>query len=1167
MSSSRNTSASTLLLHLTGEDEYSEEEEEDEPYSSHEEEVDDEQLVDDEWYAPSVGSNQNKENQQQPHDEESSSLWDTQGVDILKLASSQKLDPSNSKHHSLKQFLKSTQPSKKKASPSQIIPMTDPKEIELFYEQLKIIKKDHHEDDEKHPALNFSLHHFSLQSPLSQTATSNKCSISLFNEHANTLKIYSHGISDRYVQACKRALNDRPPQVKPKAFLKTLYPDYKQMKYQVDRKEMRELNFSKLLGYATCYIPKLNSIFIHGGTNQSTNAQSNDVYIYNIHQNSFHILDFLNQTNNRRYHSCYYQGMSKHFMIYVAQKDCILIFGGGTVKALTFKKVLSLSSQRNGSGLSSSHSTSSSNAVATNSFDEMIHHLKWGIKQYDQYAQKFFYSQSVIPFLNQASFDFSEYCNFQHVLDPSTLTLYLFGGKFKRSHHRELDESHLIFKIEIVPQTNALVIGNQHFPVAFQLSILIPSHKYQSYSSKILNFPHNRCSFQSNSLICMKCSDSDEANNHTTTSLGAIPVTSTTIASLLSHRKHMSTCFVPSTHEIYFYGGHEQNQWRNEMYCFNTELNRWSMMDMNYSYLDIESPISTSLMNIHSAATDSTTHTKIPQLTPNPRRIVPTMTVNYDSKSMLLFDRIDGSIYCYSFSQSSSGKQSAWSVIHPLGIQSHTDYINCSRILPTQNIVSQPYQTMPQSYYQVLRVGEKLYILNTTTSTMSGTENSGNTSGRNSLYSCKHFFPIQILTNPIVNTNDINILSHISSIYRSQEYVDVKFVVKKFKKNDSSGGCNSGNGNENHLDEYEYFTGHKSIISCRCSYLKELIQQSNYYEEDNDSNKNYYYQSSNNSNTRMLIVKIEDATSDLFKAILDFIYLGEVHLHEDDSASMLNDTAMNDNIQKEAEKFTIVNRFLSICKKWNFKSEFFESLCQFDQSIHLDVYTRIISDFERDIASMVNSNESFADVKIILEDEDYIEGEEDEMKLLTEHLKNMNSQEETYDEEGEQEMENIIELPVPHQCHYEMVQVHKCMIIRSPFFAKMFEHGFTESLTNTIRFKSNVLDKNALIQVLHYIYTDRSTEITPANCIGILVYSQMFGLSQLASNCRNMIRANLTPHNCAAILEIAQVYKDQALEREVIEYICKNTEACDLILQSDHVSTESKLAIKKKLKK
>ncbi|KAF0976267.1 hypothetical protein FDP41_004942 [Naegleria fowleri] len=1148
MSRTLHASATSLLHHLLGDDDEeqdgSDEYENDEEFYQSNEEEDREQEEDFD----------DDQEDDEPHLEGQDRLEESR-VDLLvnPLASS---SSSAQKHHQrpLKQFLK--QQKKNKDHSPQVIPMTDPKEIEQFYEQLKIIKKHHeNEDNDGHQC---SLHHLSLQSPLSQTATSNKCSISLFNEHANTLKVYKHSISKRYDQIRERALNEHPIQVRVKDHLKKICPDYKQLKYQVDRVEMKQLNVSKLLGYATCYIPKLHSIFIHGGTNQSNNAQCRDVFVYNIHQNSFHVLEFLNR-NLERYYYYSRQGMTKHFMVPVAQSDCILVFGGGAVSVLTFKKVLSLSSQRNSSGNSGGMNSVSGSNNTINAFHEVIRHLKWGVKHYDPYSQKFTYYQTSIPFLNHELFNFSEYYNFQHVLDPSTLTLYLFGGKFQRSNHREVDESHLIFKIEIISQNNPLVIGHNHFSVAFQLSVLIPSHKFQSYSSKITS---NQTSFRSNSLICMKCSGDDD-NDRSSLLTGTIPVTSITIASLLSHRKHMSTCFVPTTHEIYFYGGIEQNQWRNEMYYFNTHSNRWSMIDMNYSYLDIESLISSTTTTSLNAMT-TMVNQKIPQLTPNPKRVIPTMTLNYDSKSMLLFDRIDGSIYCYSLSQSSSGRQSAWNVIHPLGIQSHADYMNVNRILPTQNIVAPPYQTIPQSYYQVLRVGEKLYILNTTTNISESNASGDMGSNMSGSYSCKHFFPIQILTNPIVNTNDTNILSHISLIYRSQEYADVKFVVKKYKKNNANIAENNGH------DEYEYFTGHKSIISCRCPYLKELIQQSDYYEEENDSSKRGYYNQS--SNTRMLIVKIHDTTSDLFKAILDFIYLGELHLHEDDTTTQHD--AVSVDIGKENEQFTIVNRFLSICKKWNFKSEFFESLCRFDQSLHLDVYTKIISDFERDIVSMVNNHEAFADVKIILEDEDYIEGEEMQFTENSKDSHTFSHQQAdvvTQNDTEEGTMEGIesdhnLLLP-PHSCHYEMVQVHKCMIIRLPFFAKMFEHGFSESLTNTIRFKSNVLDKNALIQVLHYIYTDRSTEITPANCIGILVYSQMFGLSQLASNCRNMIRANLTPHNCSAILEIAQMYKDQALEREVIEYISKNTEASELVLQADScLSTESKLAIKKKKK-
>ena len=228
---------------------------------------------------------------------------------------------------------------------------------------------------------------------------------------------------------------------------------------------------------------------------------------------------------------------------------------------------------------------------------------------------------------------------------------------------------------------------------------------------------------------------------------------------------------------------------------------------------------------------------------------------------------------------------------------------------------------------------------------------------------------------------------------------------------------------------------------------------------------------------------VENVSSQLFRAILDFIYTGEFSLQEQFSAE-----------EEQAE--SIVNKFLQLCKDWNFKREFFEKISQFEQAIYLDIFSTIIHDFEKDIKSLLSDSTTHTRAIVNIVIGDY---EMDEQLI----------------EEQEQQIPN----------EEDTIKVHKCVIVRSSYFSKMFEHGFSESLTNTVRLVN--FDKGALIQVLHYIYTDR-TEINPSNCVGILIYSQLFGLPQLANNCRNMIRANLSAYNCIQILEISQLYKDQS---------------------------------------
>jgi hypothetical protein len=45
------------------------------------------------------------------------------------------------------------------------------------------------------------------------------------------------------------------------------------------------------------------------------------------------------------------------------------------------------------------------------------------------------------------------------------------------------------------------------------------------------------------------------------------------------------------------------------------------------------------------------------------------------------------------------------------------------------------------------------------------------------------------------------------------------------------------------------------------------------------------------------------------------------------------------------------------------------------------------------------------------------------------------------------------------------------------------------------------LNKEAVLEILKFMYTDK-IEVTSENCVGVLIYSLMFGLKILASSCR-----------------------------------------------------------------
>eukprot|EP01027_Heterolobosea_sp_BB2_P000447 GEZU01000641.1.p1 GENE.GEZU01000641.1~~GEZU01000641.1.p1 ORF type:complete len:163 (-),score=31.01 GEZU01000641.1:61-549(-) len=75
-----------------------------------------------------------------------------------------------------------------------------------------------------------------------------------------------------------------------------------------------------------------------------------------------------------------------------------------------------------------------------------------------------------------------------------------------------------------------------------------------------------------------------------------------------------------------------------------------------------------------------------------------------------------------------------------------------------------------------------------------------------------------------------------------------------------------------------------------------------------------------------------------------------------------------------------------------------------------------------------------------------------------------------------------------------VVSAHRLFLCRSPYFKSMLTSGMKESSSGMIVF--DTMNTEAVYQVLKFMYTDKN-EIAPENCVGVLVYSLMFGLACL----------------------------------------------------------------------
>lgn len=136
-----------------------------------------------------------------------------------------------------------------------------------------------------------------------------------------------------------------------------------------------------------------------------------------------------------------------------------------------------------------------------------------------------------------------------------------------------------------------------------------------------------------------------------------------------------------------------------------------------------------------------------------------------------------------------------------------------------------------------------------------------------------------------------------------------------------------------------------------------------------------------------------------------------------------------------------------------------------------------------------------------------------------------------------------------------VIPAHKIIICRSPHFRNAFESGMSESLSNIVDLDG--MEKEPILEILNFLYTDQ-VKVSPQHCVGVLLYSSMFQISVLASNCRTVVTQNLNPRNVCQVIEIAETYGDQILKRLSLNYIKKNYEA--VRNTSDFDTIEEKLS-------
>jgi hypothetical protein len=186
-----------------------------------------------------------------------------------------------------------------------------------------------------------------------------------------------------------------------------------------------------------------------------------------------------------------------------------------------------------------------------------------------------------------------------------------------------------------------------------------------------------------------------------------------------------------------------------------------------------------------------------------------------------------------------------------------------------------------------------------------------------------------------------------------------------------------------------------------------------------------------------------------------------------------------------------VEKFVALAKRWPSPSytELVENICTTNKPTYLDTHQKMIDKYESDLSVLVNNEMMYTDVQLLL-------GKDLDM----------------------------------------CVSAHKFILARAPYFHRMFASGFKEAEESQVEFDH--MDLEAMLKVLTFIYTDR-VDVSPATCLGVLIYSSMLGLVELCNFCRNMVKNVLTKENVLQVLDIADLYKDSALKRECMTVIAK----------------------------
>ncbi|CAC5401245.1 unnamed protein product [Mytilus coruscus] len=131
------------------------------------------------------------------------------------------------------------------------------------------------------------------------------------------------------------------------------------------------------------------------------------------------------------------------------------------------------------------------------------------------------------------------------------------------------------------------------------------------------------------------------------------------------------------------------------------------------------------------------------------------------------------------------------------------------------------------------------------------------------------------------------------------------------------------------------------------------------------------------------------------------------------------------------------------------------------------------------------------------------------------------------------------------------IKAHRYMLCsRSPVFHTMFQGSMPE--TNNINVPD--IDENTFDLVLKYIYSDE-IQITNENVRDILYAAEKYMLSRVKQKCSDLLKKTACSSDAVVALSTATQFHLEVLQRESLQFIESNTNAC---LASVHANTLSK---------